>query len=359
MDLLIKHTARYSFIFLTVAMIAIVYFGSTRVIEISGIGQEDVRIEDKVPDQETSAKSENTLMFDASSEYTDYLGIPLPESTQPDDITIENHYMDHQLVVRIKCDEPGFYRNNPLSGNRDSITDGTFEEAEEETALKFEVDNVYEYKTVLENNNLYISFYKPRELYDKIVVIDPAHGGSDIGVINSAVAVQDRKTQALYEKDVNLKIAQRLKELLDESGVKAYYTRMDDVNPSEDSRVSLCNTVRADAYIRIEVDRRDDSSVYGVTCKYNDEYFIPGFGNVELADIMEKSVATEVKGRALGLVAASGDDGTLLNATVPACTVMVGCISNGQEAILLSRDDYVEKIATGLYKGITGIYEER
>ncbi|MDE5598395.1 MAG: N-acetylmuramoyl-L-alanine amidase [Lachnospiraceae bacterium] len=35
----------------------------------------------------------------------------------------------------------------------------------------------------------------------------------------------------------------------------------------------------------------------------------------------------------------------------------VGYISNGQEAILLNRDDYIQKIADGIYQAIMAAYE--
>ncbi|MCR4789028.1 MAG: N-acetylmuramoyl-L-alanine amidase, partial [Lachnospiraceae bacterium] len=351
MELLLKRTARYSFIFLTMAMIAIVYFGATKVIEISDIAQDDVDRNAAPETTVTEDQMQNVLMFDTASEYTDYLGIPLPDGVTADDISVENHYMDHQLYVTIKCEERDYYGRKALTGNRDSIREGTFDITDDGVSLKFAVDNVYEYKTVLENNSLYISFFTPRELFDKIVIIDPAHGGNDSGVSNYATGPDSKGEETISEKNINLKVAKRLKELLDTSEIKAYYTRMDDVNPSGDARTDLGNAIRADAYIRIEVDKKEDSSLYGMTCKYNEEYFIPGFGNVQLADIIEKAVVTSAKGRALGLVPSDEGDPTLLRSTIPSCTIMVGCLSNKQEAILLSRDDYIDKLAQGIYDG--------
>lgn len=100
---------------------------------------------------------------------------------------------------------------------------------------------------------------------------------------------------------------EKLKEKLDESGIKAYYTRMDDVNPAAEQRVALANEVKADMYIAISVDKREEEEVYGVSTIYNDQYFIPGFGSVELADLLEKELASEIKTKALGLEKASGE----------------------------------------------------
>ena len=131
------------------------------------------------------------------------------------------------------------------------------------------------------------------------------------------------------------------------------------VNSQEEDRIALGNETKADMYIRIEVNEAKDTGVYGITAVYNGDYFIPSFGNIELADCLEREVTTSVKGKALGLVSAGEKDVVLEKLTVPAATIKVGYLSNSQEAILLSRDEYQDKIATGIYDAITKIYAER
>lgn len=345
-----RKTSIYGFTFLAVALFAIVYFSMTKTIVISDVAQDDVEISQTADRENKDLVLQNTLSFNTGMEYTDYLTIPLDPNVFPDDISIENHYMDSEYHIIINGTDKDFYKTNALSGNKDKIVEGTYEETQDGLVLKFKMDGIYEYKTVLENNALYISCFSPHELYDRIVVIDPGKGGLDLGATSDG----------LYEKDITLSITRKLKEMIDADGsVKAYYTRMDDVNPKEELRVNLPNSIRADAYIRIEVDNVNDSAVYGVTTLYNDEYFIPGFGNVELADILESSVVTAVKGKALGIYQSKNNDYTLLHSTVPSTTVKVGCISNKQEAILLGRDDYIEKIARGIFDGILKMYETR
>ncbi len=345
-----RKTTVFGCAFGAIALLAIVYFGMTKTIEISGVAQDDVQLSSGVTEEQDDLVMLNMLSFDTSMEYTDYLTIPLDPNVLPDDITIENHYMDSEFYIIIRDTDKSFYKTHALSGNKDNILEGTYEETKDGLALKFVMNGIYEFKTVLENNSLYVTCYSPRELYDKIVVIDPARGGLDMGAT----------AEELSEKDITLAITKKIKELFDSDGsVKVYYTRMDDVNPKEELRVNLPNKIRADAYIRIEVDNVNDSAVYGVTTFYNDEYFIPGFGNVELADLMESEVVTAVKGKALGIYASKNNDYTLLHSTVPSTTIRVGCVSNKQEAILLGRDDYIAKIAQGIYGGVIKMYENR
>lgn len=343
---LMKRTAVLVCLFSVMALGLIIGLSTTKLVTITEVAQDEVvGTANTVVPQTSSADPENALAFDTETA-TDYLCIPLPEGSKAEEITIENHYMDQELYVLIRNVQKSFYAEHALTGNRAGIDAGFYHETEDGVALIFALTQVYEYRTVFENNELYISFLNPREIYNQIVVIDPSCGGLDRGSVENGVV----------EKKLTLQIAGKLKEKLDESGIKAYYTRMDDVNPAAEQRVALANEVKADMYIAISVDRREEEEVYGVSTIYNDQYFIPGFGSVELADLLEKELASEIKTKALGLEKASGES-KLRYATVPAAEVRVGCLSNKQEAILLKREDYIEKIANGIYNAIISSYE--
>ena len=343
---LMKKTTVLVCLFSVIALGLIIGLSTTKVVTITEVAQDEVvRTGDEIDPQASSADPENALAFDTETA-TDYLCIPLPEGSKAEEITIENHYMDQELYVLIQNVQESFYAEHALMGNRTGVEAGFYHETEDGVALVFELTQVYEYRTVFENNELYISFLNPREIYNRIVVIDPSCGGLDRGEEGNGV----------IEKELTLQIAKKLKEKLDESKIKAYYTRMDDVNRDAEQRVELANEVKADMYIEISVDSREEEAVYGVSTVYNDQYFIPGFGSVELADLLERELASEIKTKALGLEKAS-EESKLRYATVPAAEVRVGCLSNKQEAILLKREDYIEKIANGIYNAIISSYE--
>lgn len=349
---LFKNTAIAGIVFFAVSMFLILYFGINKTIEIVNVAQDSVSA--GKADEASEKALKNSLLFAQSGENTDYLCIPLKPKTDAEDIVIENHYMDSELVIMIDDGTESFYRANELSGNRKCITGGYFEPTSDGLMLKLNMDGVYEYRTILENNNLYISFLSPRELYDKIVVIDPCCGGADTGKVTD----EGEDGAALAEKDITLDVAKKLRDILSESGIKAYYTRMDDVNPSEEARVRLANETHADMYIILAVDSNSDGAVYGVSAIYNDEYFIPGFGSIELADTLLSNVAMTTKNKALGLIKAPIEAYTLRHATVPASIINLGCITNRQEAVLLKREDYRQKLAEGIYAAINEAYEK-
>lgn len=344
---LMKKMAVFSSIFCVAALGIIFYLSANKVITISNVAQDEVQ-KSEADRIKSEAEEKQILTFVLGKSDTSYLRIPLPEGCKAEDIVIENHYMDQELCVIVKGAEESFYASNAISGNREMITEGKYETQEEGTKLIFQLTGIFEYRTILENNDLYVSFLSPKEVYDKIVVIDPACGGTNSGLV----------ADGLKEKDITLQVAKKLKDKLDNNkDIKVYYTRMDDVNPGEQERVLLANEIRADMYIRIQVDSNEDTNVYGTTTIYNGDYFIPGFGSVELADALEREVVTSIKGKALGLSEAGAQEYAIRNVTIPAAAVKVGCISNKQEATLLGREEYQQKIADGIYNAIISIYE--
>lgn len=282
-----------------------------------------------------------------------YIGIPLPKNVNASDISVENHYMDSLLVVNIKAASAESFADAKIScgDNRVKSIDVVSEDGI--VSLKFDLDGIYEPKTIFENNELYISLYSPREIYDKIVVIDPVAGGSDPGLTADVLDTNEK----CEEKTIALKVAKTLKGKAEDSDIKFYYTRLDDVNPSDESRVRLANEIKADMYIIVGTNYSEDSALYGITGEYNEDFFIPGFGSVDLTNAIESEVTTAVKGKALGIFNASKEEYGVKHATVPTTKIRLGYLSNPQEAILLNREDYIDKIADGILKGIEEAYK--
>ncbi|WP_202303352.1 N-acetylmuramoyl-L-alanine amidase AmiC [Dryocola clanedunensis] len=79
-----------------------------------------------------------------------------------------------------------------------------------------------------------------------VIMLDPGHGGEDPG------AIGPNKTR---EKDIVLKIARRLKALIDKEGnMKAYMTRNEDVFIPLKVRVAKAQKQRADLFVSIHAD---------------------------------------------------------------------------------------------------------
>lgn len=77
-----------------------------------------------------------------------------------------------------------------------------------------------------------------------IIVLDPAHGGTDTGA---------RGENGLAEKDLVLQIARTLQAQLLTHGYRVVMTRSDDSNPSYDDRAAIANAYRNAVFVAIHV----------------------------------------------------------------------------------------------------------
>jgi len=78
-----------------------------------------------------------------------------------------------------------------------------------------------------------------------VVVIDPAHGGDDPGA-----ALGD----GLFEKDVTMAIARRIRNELEQRGIAATLVREGDATLTIDQRAAVANASRLGLYISVHVD---------------------------------------------------------------------------------------------------------
>lgn len=351
---LMKSTLVYCVLFVAAAMSVMLYYAATKTVGVTDLAQDEVvrpavRKEESTPAAPTG---ENEIAIDRSVKNTNYFCIPMPENVKAEEVVLENHYMDKELWVSISAakakDYEAFYRAGSVYGNCENVEDGYFEAEKERICLRFTLDDVYEYRSIFEDHILYVEFVPSKEMYEKIIVIDPAYGGEEQGV----------SVEGILSKDITLDVAKALKTMFDESDIKVYYTRMDDSNPGAEDRVELAAATKADMLIRIEVSGDENSKLYGTSAVYNSKYFIPGFGNVELADLLEREVVTSISGKACGLIESTAEDRVVNSATVPAAAIRVGYLTNSQEAILLQREDYIKRIAEGIYNAVVKAYEE-
>ena len=83
---------------------------------------------------------------------------------------------------------------------------------------------------------------QPAVQHTLLIMIDPAHGGSEPGAVLNA---------AMPEKDVTLAIARRLRQELGARGIQALLIRDGDATISTDQRAQIVNSARPALYIAI------------------------------------------------------------------------------------------------------------
>ena len=112
--------------------------------------------------------------------------------------------------------------------------------------------------------------HKAKSLSDAVIMLDPGHGGVDPGAI-CAVNV----TGFSNEKDINLSIATKVKELLEAEGATVVMTRSSDAWKSYTQRNDAVRERDPDMFISIHCDSSGSASATGTSAYYYRAYSQP------------------------------------------------------------------------------------
>lgn len=189
------------------------------------------------------------------------------------------------------------------------------------------------------------------------VVIDPGHGGEDGGAV-----VGD-----IFEKDINLKIAKILKDLLDVSGVETIMTRTEDISIYDNGADSLRQKKRSDLINRLKIANENENAIF-VSIHQNkfpqSQYWgaqvFYGSQNEyskELAEQLQNTIIKTLQPNNKRNIKPVQDNIYLIyNAKTPAVLCECGFMSNKDEMLLLKDENYQKKMAFSIYIGILKFY---
>ena len=212
------------------------------------------------------------------------------------------------------------------------------------------------------------------------IVLDAGHGGHDTGTIGRG---------GLLEKDLCLDIAQRVGELIENRmGAEVIYTRTDDTFIPLERRPEIANEKKADLYLSIHANSSPAASASGVETYYLNfttsatamevaarENASSQKTMFELKDVLQrialqdkveesKEFAARVQ-QALYTASVRANARTkdrgvrkapfvvLIGASMPAILAEIGFISNPRDEALLKKSEFRQKIAEGLYQGLS------
>lgn len=188
---------------------------------------------------------------------------------------------------------------------------------------------------------------------NKIIVIDPGHGGIDAGA--SAGGVK--------EKDLNLDIAKKLAALVEQSGGTAILTRSDDFSTADKNRdksitqkksdlterKKLVEKYNADMFISIHMNKFSSDKYSGAQVFYNQN----SKESAVLAKYIQNAFKKYLDKSNNRLEKAENNIFVLKNANAPAVLAECGFLSSPEELKKLSTEDYRQKVARAIFMGIT------
>ena len=193
---------------------------------------------------------------------------------------------------------------------------------------------------------------------DKVILIDPGHGGIDGGAPSKAGTI---------EKDINLQIALKLRDNLEEKGYKVYMTRDEDEGlyqkgntvkekKREDlnRRVEMKKETECDIFVSIHQNMFPQSKCYGAQVWYasNDNSY-------NLATIVQDSIKESVKDNNKRVAKPAAEAYLILRDKYEGASILVECgfLSNPDEEAKLKIDEHQNLIVEGISGGIDKYFD--
>lgn len=256
-------------------------------------------------------------------------------------VKFEDHYLDGYFDVTL----PGDYESDYGYGTYD--VKGTVVENIEvstkggNTTFRFKQNRISAYEVTDEGGSYAIRVKNPKEVYDKVLLLDAGHGGKDPGTSGNG----------MQEKNLNLTIAQKIAQKLQGSGIKVYMTRDSDVYPENSTRAKTANDI-ADLMVSIHMNSGPETAngtetLYQVHTNDNGARLT----SKQLAEILQGKVVSATGNTNRG--AKLWTDVLILNrTTVPSVIVEVIFITNTGDALKISNPAYQDQVAQAIADGI-------
>lgn len=243
---------------------------------------------------------------------------------------------------------------NTLSYNVNSIVKNHYQSSEEIKETKYLTEKIYEDENedALKAVGLDLEDVERKQVInDKLfvegkvkIIIDPGHGGKDSGCLS--------KDEKVYEKDLTLKIANKLYDKLLQDGLDVSLTRNRDEFIKLQDRASLSNETNANLFLSIHINSSEKTDPNGIEVLYASEK------NIKIKSNVQKHFANELQ-KALIKETGAEDRGIknrpaliVLNQTkTVAALAELGFITNDEELNNLLDESYIDKLVDGLYKG--------
>ncbi|MSP37301.1 MAG: N-acetylmuramoyl-L-alanine amidase [Deltaproteobacteria bacterium] len=209
------------------------------------------------------------------------------------------------------------------------------------------------------------------------IVIDPGHGGEPGALSESGVT----------EKEITLDIALRLRRLMAQEPFEVFLTRQTDRLVPLDKRVAFANENKADLFVSIHVNWMEPRTIRALETYYvgpsddpatlklagrenkDSGYSLSDYKKIlekiyvdarhDESRVLAKTIQTQLYHTLKPANPAVENRGVksapfvvLIGTQMPAILAEIACLSNDDEALLLTKEAYRENIALALFQGI-------
>lgn len=183
--------------------------------------------------------------------------------------------------------------------------------------------------------------YKISPLADKTIMLDPGHGGADVGALSN--------DERIYEKTITLATAKYVKTALEATGANVILTREDDTLIKLSDITEKEKNVNIDTFISFHYDSSEtDNEATGFTTYYYhaSDQLLAQAVNTHL----EKNLDLTNRG------VDSGDFQVIRDSDTASLLLELGYMNNTNDVTTFITKDYQESVAKGVTDGLMAYY---
>ena len=273
-------------------------------------------------------------------------------------LTDTNYNVDYNHATKtleVRLPTENVELNDGLIIIKDELLDGiVVEKGEVETLISLQFRKSIEFIQVSNyiDNKIHLVIKRMHDIMpkDRLIVIDPGHGGYQPG----AISITGRK-----EKDFNLVVSHKLNTRLNELGYNTLMTRKEDTALGLYERPAMANELNADIFVSIHANAfPNNPAIQGIEILYCPAY------NSEIKEKDQHPLAQTVLDALLKSTGAKSRGiikrpklVVLRESKMPAILVEAGYLTNAAEEKLLFTDEYQNKVVEGIVNGIINYFE--
>ena len=183
---------------------------------------------------------------------------------------------------------------------------------------------------------------EPQILRNKVIVIDPGHGGDDPGA---------KGYNGILEKNINLKTALYLAKYLKAKGANVFLTRKTDIKKNLPDIVNFANRIGADIYLGVHYNSLDNSQITGTETYYYHNY------SRALAEAVHRSLLLGIRRKDRGLRQAMLY--TIHHTRMPAVLLEPVYMTGDQEGALIASPSFQREVARDIAKGVEEYFRNK
>lgn len=276
----------------------------------------------------------------------------------------EDNYWKKEFHLHLDQDYQEFYDSNmpeKMDSKAKSVS-ATYDD-NGNTDIVITTKSMQAFRVTETKDAYYIEIGNPKEIYEKVVVIDAGHGGTDPGTSGNGVV----------EKKITLQVAKAAKKYLDtDETIKVYYTRLEDsvagmtsgskgvsnAQMSLPARYNFANSLKADLFISVHVNSYKTSSPHGTEVFYSKKNTSKndwGITSAKLAKLIHQPLLDVIGSMDRGVKTANY---AVLNHTkMPAILIETAFASNKQDAAKLKNPAIIDGIGEVIYQVIEEAFQ--